>query len=126
MQHIQTRPRISESVFIDLAAKIALFNTPYIDGKIVSSFMKIAYYCGLKKGALLALNIGDITDKRGNIRQNILGYIHVSDNIRTIFAQHLEYLEAGGYRRIKSAPLFPNKKRKDMARGNFNTILRNV
>lgn len=112
MQPIRPRPRISERDFIDLATKTEYFNTPYIDGRVMSSLIKTAYYCGLKKAKLLALNIGDIIDKEGNIRSTILDNISVTDDIKAIFVEYFGYLKSGGYRRIKSAPLFPNKKKK--------------
>lgn len=112
MQILQTHPRISEKDVIDLSNRVKQFNTPFIDGQILSALIKASYYCGLKKSELLELNIGNILDKKGDIHWSFLNNVPVTDNIRAIFLEHLAHLKARGYCRIKSAPLFPNKKRK--------------
>jgi hypothetical protein len=111
MQAIQTRPSISEDDLIDLAAKVELTNTPFIDGKILSSLIKVVFHCGLKKSDLLELNIGDIVDKKGDIRQSIYGCIPVTDEVNVIFRDYIDYLKTRGYSRIKSAPLFPTRNK---------------
>ena len=112
MQTIQTRPSISEIELVELAAKIEHFRTPFIDGKILSSLIKVIHYCGLKKTEILELNIGNIIDKKGKIRQNILDIVPITDQCKEIFRNHLTNLKTGGYSRIHSSPLFPNRKNK--------------
>ena len=112
MQTIQTRPSISEIELVELAARVKHFRTPFIDGEILSSLIKVVYYCGLKKAEILALNIGNIIDKKGKIRQNILDSVPITDQIKEVFRDHLTNLKADGYSSIKSSPLFPNRQKK--------------
>ncbi len=111
MQTIHVQPRLSETDFFNLVNRVEHFNTPFIDGKVLSAIIKATFYCGLKKTEILSLNISDIVDKNGVIRQNIYNEIPISDQSRTIFQDHLEYLKFKSYRRINSAPLFPNRKK---------------
>ena len=114
MQGIVTQPHFSEDEFISLVNNIEQYNTPFIDGKVLSSLVRAAFYCGLKKSEIINLNIGDVVDRVGNISPDAKcgqDLIPVGKQGHLVFQDHFAYLKMKGYSTIKSAPLFPTRKK---------------
>ena len=52
-------------------SKIEKFNTLKIDGQMISNILRFSYFFGLKKGELINLNVGDVTEKGGFVPETI-------------------------------------------------------
>jgi len=110
--YIQTRPPISEKAVLELADRIQQESTPFLDGYILSSIVKVAFYCGLKKSEIIKLKVGDIVDRTGNACDYLrCGDINIplNNDAREMFRNHLLYMKKIGYSRRHKSPLFPKR-----------------
>jgi len=91
-----------------------------INGKVLLSLLKLAYFCGLKKQELIALRIKDVQMANGEILHEVTlehGDIALKENVRTLLREHIQHLKMSGYQVSRNSPLFPRKLIKNPARG---------
>jgi len=100
-------------------SKIDKFNTPRIDGQMISNMLRFVYFFGLKKGELIGLNVGDVTGKGGVVPETIRirgNEFPVTDEIKSLIQDHYQFLGKKGCKRYRSSILFPleeYKKKED-------------
>lgn len=90
---------------------------PHIDLKVLSTAVKLVYYCGLKKGEIINFKVKDVRDTQGRILNEILAgekilngrsvKLILSETAKEILREHLAYLKKRGYSLACNAPLFP-------------------
>lgn len=110
-------PRNPESQLMAWIEEIEKPHEPHIDLKVLSTAVKLVYYCGLKKNEIISFNIGDVRDTQGRILNEILAgekivdgckvKLFLSDTAKEILREHLAYLKKRGYSLARNAPLFP-------------------
>jgi integrase len=96
-------------------SKIEKFNTLKIDGQMISNILRFSCFFGLKKGEIINLNVGDVTEKAGVVPETIrIGgkKFPVTDEIKNLIQDHYQFLWEKGHKRYRSSPLFPTKKHK--------------
>jgi len=99
----------------DQIEKVSNARTPYLDGKIFSMTLILAYRLGLKRQEIIDLNIGDIMKGRGTILKTITindAKIDLSDDLQSIIHNHIKYLRIMEYNLKKEAPLIPMRSKK--------------
>lgn len=105
------RTLISKNSMPALFQRIEGYSLRPIDGKILAGILRMAYYCGLKKGELLDLTVNDVTKGGGRqIAPKIKmkrGIILVSAQAKNFLKAHLKYLQDKGYQLSTTSPLFP-------------------
>ena len=96
-------------------SEIEKFNTLKIDGQMISNILRFSYFFGLKKGELINLKVGDVTEKGGFVPETIWicgNKFPVTDEIKNLIQDHYQFLEKKGYKRYSRSLLFPTNKHK--------------
>jgi len=114
-KYINTRAPYSKNEIDSLFNLVKKYKKFSIDGKVLATLMKLAYFCALKKGELIGLNVKDIRDRSEKIVDELVieGEIFIFDSkTKEILVGHLEHLEDNAYKTTRSSPLFSSKNRK--------------
>ena len=113
MIYIHIAPLITEEEFLKTLKKIETIRTATIDVMIISNLVSLCYFCVLKKGELIDINVGDVTGKRGAVLDKIkvgTKELCLTDEAKIVIVNHYNYLGRKGYKRYKGSPFFPTKK----------------
>lgn len=105
---------ISQEDVFELFRRAQVIDSDTVDGVVLLSIMQLVYFCGLKRGEILSLKIKNVTDERGEIRNDInLGKVamQLPADIRAMLATYIDYLIKKGYPATKTAWLFPMSRR---------------
>lgn len=124
---------------LEKIAKVEAHRSPYRDGKVLATALKLAYFAGMNRGEILSLQIKDILDTKGAIVTEIKSCAKIvdgktlklilTDDVRAILAEYLLYLKKNGYPVNRSALLFPQKTRtatKPYDEGKINEDLNDI
>lgn len=106
---------------LEKIAKIEAYESPYIDGKVLATALKLAYYAGMNRGEIFPLQIQDILDSKGHIVTEIQSCAWtvggnklratLTDDVRTILRDYLIHLRKNDYPVTRTALFFPQKTR---------------
>lgn len=94
--------------------RISEAQTPYLNGKILSLSVILAYRLGLKRQEIIDLSIGEVTQGRGKISQTISinnEEVRLPTDLQEVICSHIKYLRERGYNHKKDAPLIPMKNK---------------
>jgi integrase len=106
---------------LEKIAKVEATDTPYIDGKVLATALKLAYFTGMQRKEIFGLKINDILDSKGNVVPEIQSCaktvkgtvlrLNLTGQVIIILRDYLTYLKKNDYPIDRTAPLFPQKKR---------------
>lgn len=113
---------LSDQQVMNFIHKIEASGDPYIDSEVLSTALKLAYLCGIKKAEIIALCIMDVRDTQGHILNEIAACsktingqrvrLLLSDPVKQILRDHLKHLRKYQYSLARKAPLFPQKNKR--------------
>lgn len=114
MGYIKTRSPIPKSEMTKLIETLRAVQKANIDGVVLSNVVRTCHECGLKKGELIDLSIGDVS-RGGKVKDSIQvgdSSFKLTEQAKMIIQDHIDYLKEKGYPRYPSRPLFQTKKKK--------------
>lgn len=104
---------------LEKIAEIEKKASPYIDGKVLATALKLAYFTGMKREEILSLQIQDILDSKGAIVTEIKSCaktvqgkelkLILTNDVRAILRDYLAYIKKNGYCLKRLSPVFPQK-----------------
>ena len=128
-EYINTRAPYSKNEIDALFNLVENYKKFCIDGKVLATLMKLAYFCALKKGELIGLNIKDIRDGSGKI----VGEVEIEgkkfkfdSNTKGVLVEHLKHLKDNAYKKTLNSPVFPSKNRKRYCERKLNRHLERI
>jgi integrase len=121
---------------LDTITEIEKKASPYFDGKVLATALKLAYFTGLTRREIISLQIKDVVQTNGEIvseikscertvQGNVLKLI-LSDDVKAILREYLVYLKEKKYPLNRNAYLFPQRTPKKLGKYDETKIDRDL